>query len=259
MPKIYISLTVHENPAFLAHQLNNIHKAYREDYKVIVHISKDSTEYLEEFNALSHTVLNMSDVIFNSDRCHTRWGYILHAHISNFNFIRHENFDKFVLMASNEFVANKNISDHIHRYDFGCDDIKIAEGDGWMWTDTILSDQQLMDLLGKRGISLYASYHEGSFYSKGILEYMVDICEEYGDWFGALYPREEVFFSSIANSIFFDRIRTKHFSIISSNITKDSICDLHSYPAGGKFSIKGFSRISIDPELLGCLRDLDLI
>jgi len=88
---------------------------------------------------------------------------------------------------------------------------------------------------------------------------MVDICEEYGDWFGALYPREEVFFPSIANAIFFDRIRTRHFSIIGSNITKDLICDLHGYPAGDKFSIKGFSRISIDPELLGCLRDLDLI
>lgn len=259
MPKIYISLTVHENPTFLVHQLNNIHKVYKENYKVIIHISKDSTEYLEEFNSLNHMVLNMSDVIINTDRCHTRWVYILHAHISNFNFIKHEEFDKFVLMASNEFVVNKNISEHIHKYDFGCDDFKITEGNGWSWTDTILSDQQLMDLFKNHDISLYCSYHEGTFYSKKILEYMIDICEEYKDWFGARYPREEVFFPSIANTIFFDKIRTKQFSIISSNITKDLICDLHSDPAGDKFSIKGFYRISIDPELLDHLRDLDLI
>lgn len=259
MPQIYISLTVHENPAFLVHQLNNIHKVYKENYKVIVHISKDSTEYLKEFNMLNHAVINMSNVIINTDRCHTSWGYILHAHISNFNFIKHEKFDKFVLMASNEFVVNKNISDHIHKYDFGCDNIKIVEGNGWMWTDKILSDHQLMDLFKKHDISLYSSYHEGSFYSKGILEYMIDICNEYSDWFGALYPREEVFFPSIANTIFFDKVRTKQFSVICPNITKDLICDLHGNSVGDKFSIKGFSRISINTELLNHLRDLDLV
>lgn len=262
---IYISLTVHEHPMFLVYQLSNIDKTYKEDYKVVLHISKNSKDYLQEFNKLHKLVSNLDKVVINTNNTQTNWGYILQSHISNFNFVKHEEFDKFVLMSSNEFIINDNISQHIHNFDFGCDVLNIRRGDGWCWSNKVLSDDKLLNLFTKYGISPYASYHEGTFYSKAILESIINICEEYTDWFGVLYPREEVFFPSISNSLFTGSIRTTHFSVVYPYsiplITENLIIDINGGKIKNKFSIKGFKRNTTikTNHLLRSLQRLDLI
>jgi hypothetical protein len=258
--KKIISLTVHENPTFLVHQLNNIHKTYKEDYKVVVHVSKNSTSYIDDFNSKKHLVKNIKEVIINPNREFTKWGYILQAHISNFNFIKEESFDKFILMASNEFIINKNISSHIEKYEAGCDNKFIIKNDGWCWTDPILSDVNLEKLIKKYNLILHFSYHEGTFYSRKIVEHIINICNEYSDWFGILYPREEVFFPSIANTLFLNSIKTKNLCIVKNNqeINESLINDVYNSKIIDKFSIKGFSRNS-NNDLLKSLENLELI
>lgn len=206
MSKIIFSLLIHEQPIVVLDQIINILKL-NPDSKIVLHCNLnfiDANDFSLE--SLMSLVANDERIIVNKNRLKVGWGNIIQAHISNFEFVSSYDFDYFYFISSNELFLKKNVSDFISNYDFGCE---CKSSNNWHYYESMLNDLQFMNYLKMKNYSIYYSQIEGSFYSKKIMKKIVDEINSFfkSDNNSFFYPREEVFYSTIACNMFNDMRR----------------------------------------------------
>lgn len=194
--KIAISIPVHEKPDVIVDQILNI-KTYCKNPIIVLHISKSffDTYTVDSFQ-------NIPEVYINPEHLDTKWGSIIHTHISNYFYIKDlVEFDYFIMHSSNDMYIKKGIEDYIIKYDAGFCRRKVLHTNTMWWVgNEAWKDQQLRTIMGKIGQNrIIGSQLEGSFYKKSLANNIMEILKEnYQVSDGNMLGAEEIYFATIA-------------------------------------------------------------
>lgn len=205
--KIVISVPVHEKPEVIMDQIANF-QYYVPGSIVILHINK------QFYNRYSDCKLRkIKNVIINPEHLEIQWGDIIEAHISNYKYLREkeEKFDYWLFHASNDMYICKGISQYMSNYKAGFFKHYIYSDETLWWPGKCaLKDKRLQEIMKQCGqTEIVASQIEGSFYRKDIMDQIFDILlnKHYDKTSDIFYPREEVYFSTIAEKLISEKER----------------------------------------------------
>lgn len=203
------SLPIHEEPEVVYEQIINL-KKYNPNCAVIIHINPVFKYSLQtkDFSELIRNLNRFDNVYINPQRLSVGFNDIIQAHISNYEAVKNVNYDYFYFIASNELFLKKGAEEFVSGYEYGCQN-KLNED--WAHIDSLKSDEDLKKIMNECSISQYSySQVEGSFYSKAIMGEICNIIKKNFDYkaITVKYPREEVYFPTIANALFSD---IKHY------------------------------------------------
>lgn len=198
--KIIVSIPVHEKPEIIKDQVANL-KKFIENVTIVLHVSKS---YF--INYRIEEISNIPDVYINPVHMDTKWADIIHTHISNFEFIDSiEEFDYFLMHASNDMYVKKGIEGYIKNYEAGFNIRKVIAKHSFWWPgDAACRDEQLKQIMNQCGQSMIiASQIEGSFYKRDVMRKMIKIIKENYNYSldKENYTREEFYFSTVASSL----------------------------------------------------------
>ena len=189
--KIAISIPVHEKKDVVLDQIMNI-KFYIENPVIVLHISKD---FYENEHGDFHELKEIKNVYINPENLETGWG--------NYYYIKGMvEFDYFILHASNDMYLKTGIEDYIKNYEAGfCRRILLQKHTMWWPAQEAWDDKQLRNIMDKIGQTrIIATQVEGSFYKSNIADIVMNcIKENYKIDKELIYPREEIYFSTIAS------------------------------------------------------------
>lgn len=198
--KALISIPVHEKPDVILDQIENI-KRFFSEAQVILHISAG---FYKEFT--QEKLENISGVWINPTHIETAWGDIMMPHILNFEYAyQNIDFDYFVMHSSNDLYITQGAAKYMEKYDAGFN-LRFVRQQYTRWWPTALmwTDPWLRDVMNRCGqTQIVASQVEGSFYKREIMGKVIGIIRNSITAGSNLnlkdrYPREEVFFSTIA-------------------------------------------------------------
>lgn len=205
MTKIMFSLLVHEKPIVILDQVMNILK-YNPTSSIVIHFNPAFVDDDNDMklDALLRILYSFDNIYINTNRVRVCKDDIIQAHLSNFEFVKNQNFEYFYFIASNELFLKSGLANFIKDYDYGCECIK---KDNWHYFDIMSKDpdlEKIKKLLNTN--EYYYSQIEGSFYSKNIMSKIVSIINKCYDYKKDhyFYPRDEVYFSTIAINLFRD-------------------------------------------------------
>ena len=202
---ILFSIPVHEHFDVILDQLLNI-TTLNPNCAVVLHISK---VFDYEKSAMSKdTFLNAikslgiyDRILINPESIRTAINDIIQAHLSNFNFAKSQiEFEYFSMLSSNEIFIQSGLCNMIKKYNAGCGKTEITNKTHWKWTKQTLQDKDLKLMLAEyNSTKIYSSQIEGSYYKTDIFIDIVNCVNKYYDYTkeNILYPREEVYFSSL--------------------------------------------------------------
>lgn len=197
----YISIPVHENISVIIDQCMNFLKYA--DCKIVIHVSKNS--YVD--NVALHNLLVVKGlngrVLLNPYRVDTSWGGIVRSHIQNIRYILsiEKNLSvKVAFHASNDLLIRTGLDSYVCKKDFLYHTRRYGQPGLWWPSKIAFQDKCLLNLLKVKHCDyIVASQIEGSVYTLDFLKNAVRIIDDFrlldSDKF---YPREEVFFSTIA-------------------------------------------------------------
>ena len=222
-----ISVPVHEKAEVVIDQIVN-YNFFCPECGIVLHISngfnwKDSLLKEEDFLSILSTFEN---VFVNPTRLNTAYADIVHTHISNFEYIsKVVEFEYFSLGSSNDlFVRHMpEISDGESCSSLGSTLERVSSY--LSFYKKIIADEYLNKILEHFGVTqsyVRKGQIEGSFYSKDIFQKIVDIInkvysyEEVWNKNRLIYPREEVYYNTIANILNKD----KSLKITQPNFTR---------------------------------------
>lgn len=205
-----ISVPVHEKAEVVIDQIVN-YNFFCPECGIVLHISngfnwKDSLLKEEDFLFILSTFEN---VFVNPTRLNTAYGDIVHTHISNFEYIsKVVEFEYFSFGSSNDlFVRHMpEISDSESCSSLGSTLERVSSY--LSFYKKIIADEYLNKILEHFGVTqsyVRKGQIEGSFYSKDIFQKIVDVInkvysyEEVWNKNRLIYPREEVYYNTIAN------------------------------------------------------------
>lgn len=199
MVKIVISIPVHEAPDVVLDQIDNFRK-FLADPVIIIHIS-GSTKTIFPIDDIT----SRKNVFINPTHLKTDWKNIISTHISNFKYACSiTDLDYFVMHSSNDMYVRNGLEEYICQYQAGFNhryilsDISLWEMGYPAWHDTTL--QHIRNAIGQT--TIVSSQIEGSFYRKNVMKLIVEVIEQYfPDDSALVYPREEFFFSTIAEGL----------------------------------------------------------
>lgn len=195
--KIVISIPIHEAVDVAINQAENI-KKYVKNAIIIFHVSIEMAN-----DPLLDTLANMNDVCINPIHLKTGWGKIVETHISNFKYAdNHWNFEYFVMHSSNDMYVTTGLYEYISGYEAGFNMRTIDEKASlWVIAHAACSDDLLNRI--RKDNKAYASQIEGSFYSRELMRDIVKQLEAEMPYDEPLlpYPREELFFSTVASTL----------------------------------------------------------
>lgn len=200
--RIVVSIPVHEKTEVINDQIKNI-KKYIKNPIIVLHISRSFYKSHKESEIKAG-----DDVYINPIHLQTKWGGIYQTHVSNFKYIKNKlAFDYFLLQASNDAFVKNGIENYISQYDAGINYRILWQHDSRWWPCSCANDDMaLKKIMNSIGVTrIIASQIEGSFYKKGVFDYIVNvldrvISEEDIENFN-FYGREEVYFSTIAQKV----------------------------------------------------------
>lgn len=192
-----ISLLVHEKVEVLLDQLNNINY-YLKDVYVCIHVSKSfnlSKEDREKINKFNNVIINPNSFI-------TKWGHIIHAHLSNFNYLYNNyDFDYISFHSSNDLFFQEGVETYLKKNDAGYNKQSVRK---WKFFTDLKEDDSLKRMLSNlNSDKIIRSQIEGSFYNKELFKKVFDIIKENYDKekIKNIYPREEIYLSTIAENL----------------------------------------------------------
>lgn len=226
--KYILSIPIHEKPEVVIDQLCNIKHYWRDNYAVILHISKGFNwdSWYMTANDFKNIIALFDNVFINPESLDTKWGGIIHTHLSNFKYAESIiEFDYFVIVASNELFIKSGISRWIEGKDYGCQTSRLLSniGDKWAFSKNVLADNNLKQMCLKENINdIYCSAPEGTFYKRELFHDMNKIINKYYtfDMNEDMYPREEVYLPTLAICLNgTENIRHRHYSSMGLNIT----------------------------------------
>jgi hypothetical protein len=197
-PRICVSVPVHEQPAVIFDQVENLRSFLGPDTLVVLHLSRSMGVDPAELAPL------LPDGVHVNPRSHeTAWGDIAYVHCDNLRFAYDEldPFDHVVLNASNDLYVRRGAPDRIAAAQAGCVRGAVQPDDPWAQAapahrDAML-DAMLADLGGDR--SIFGGQVEGTFYAAGLFQEMLErIDRRFRRGEGEHYMREEVYFPTLA-------------------------------------------------------------
>ena len=265
-----ISIPVHEKTEVVIDQIFN-YKFFCPNCGIVLHISKsfnwqDSFHNEKEFRFL---LSQFENVFVNPKSLNTLWGDIIHAHILNFEYISQvADFEYFSMGSSNDLFIRR--MPNFKNFDASFSGKKFnaaasADDEIWYWDKQCRNDKYLMEILKSNGATLYdviQSQIEGSCYSKTLFQEIVTaIKKHYGenevsDKNKVIYPREEVYFPTLANLFNKNgnlKFNDNNYTFIAWGKpgmipTVQEITDIANGKMEGKYSIKRVLR-TLDDKL----------
>jgi hypothetical protein len=198
MAKLLISLPVHEKPEIVRDQVENI-RYFCPDATICVHVSAGATEPKDEFRRKC----DLENVLVNPSSYETVWCEgLMHAHVSNFLYAleRDCDFDKVVLISSNELMIKPGLAEYASNHSLACQtEIYDHVTDWGFFRVDILSSQPMRKFLKKLDMKAYfGGQAEGQFYDKRIFTHMARMYIDYFPMGPCGFPTEEIVTTTIA-------------------------------------------------------------
>lgn len=207
--KICFSITCHESAQSLRDIFERINFYAPNSCAVVCCGASSGVPFYLEVESLAKEYKN---IFINPSTIDAAWGdgRLVNLIFSNFKWaIDNLEFDYFWLEASNSLIINPNIEQHVSQYDLGARITKVTpELTGWMWTDKLLKDPIIADLVQKLNLPAPgAGQHEGCFAKKEIFKWISDTVSPYLPVEPTDYPREESLMQTCILSIM-DSLKT---------------------------------------------------
>jgi hypothetical protein len=189
---------VHERPDIVRGQIENINY-FCPGSLIVIHISAGATASRDEFERFC----DFENVFINPDSYDTVWSAgIMHTHISNFIHVLnlHEDFDKFVLISSNELFVKHGLQEFISQYEIGTQmEVYDPATDWGVFRQDFLESPEMQGFLSALELPLFfGGQAEGQFASKKIFAHVTKhyIANFPMGPFG--FPLEEVILPTVA-------------------------------------------------------------
>mgnify|MGYP001620107363 CR=1 FL=1 len=172
---IIYSITAHEHIASVFGMYENIVKLHRGlAVLVVVHCE-------EPLYALKDTIPQRENLLFNPIRTKKERfsSSIFFAHLDNYNLVSHHDFDFFCTLSSNNmFVRQVDLEDinkSIGVLDVSPTGYSLGDKEMWMWEEFV-KNEALVSLFKKYDIGVMVSPHPGTYYRKGVINFIVSFC-----------------------------------------------------------------------------------
>ena len=202
---IVFSIPIHEKFEVVLDQIINFFH-FNPHCAIVYHISqgfnyKTSQLSREEFNK---AIDKIGNVYINPESVRTGGADIIQAHLSNFKYITSvADFDYFSMCSSNELFIKTGLIEYVNDNDCGIEFLDVISKKDSEWESGLkgLNDNELKGYLSRYGVDkFYGSHVEGSFYRKDLFLEIVCEIESFYDYLKMTfaYPREEVYFSTVA-------------------------------------------------------------
>jgi len=201
MTKILFSLPVHEMPAIVRDQIANINY-FCPGSTIAIHISAGAAALQDEFRR----ECDLPNVLINPSSYETRWNAgLLHTHVSNYLYAleRGADFDRVVLISSNELLVKPGLSEYVSKYAMGShvQIYDLAADWGGFRTD-VASDMSVRNFVASLGLTSYfAGQAEGQFYSNRIFARIARLFVENFPMAPCGFNSEEVIPPTVAASL----------------------------------------------------------
>jgi hypothetical protein len=198
MTKILFSLPVHENPEIVRDQIENIN-FFCPGATICIHVSAGASSDKDEFNR--HC--DFENVIINPSSYETIWCEgLMHVHASNFLYAieRNINFDKIMLISSNELFVKPGVADYVSRYRIGAQtEIYDSATDWGSFRQDLLSSRNMRKFISKLGLPLYfGGQAEGQFYDRRIFAHITRLYIDDFPMGPCGFPSEEIIPTTVA-------------------------------------------------------------
>ena len=202
MYNIVFSIPIHEKFEVVVDQICNI-KYFNKNCGIVFHISesfnyKDSKISREQFENI---VKEIGDVWINPVSLRSGRSDIIQTYISNFEYIKNfVDFEYFAFCASNESFIKSGTYEYLKDFAWGTRNIIISKPEDWKFGKDLFDDKDLTNFLKSQGGQIIFSNAEGQFFTKGLFD---QICYKINSFYDFtqivnFYPREEIYFSSVA-------------------------------------------------------------
>ena len=201
---IYVSIPVHTSIPTILNQIENIQKHLHSH--IVLHVSANADFSKQELMRCIREKKYSQPVSVNPVSVSTVWGGIIKAHLENIKFIgslTDEPNAKVVFHSSNDMVVKKGLTEYLEGKN-SLFNLRYIDRPGHWWPGNVaLGDFRLTRILAKLGSGrVVASQIEGSMYPLRLLTLISDLIEQENLLDNNLfYPREEIFFSSIAYAL----------------------------------------------------------
>ena len=211
--RIVVSVPVHENPAVIRDQIQNIQR-FIPGAQIVLHVNKNfffwgdkhfSIGIRSEFILKRFTLPSLTSipgVHVNTERWPTQWGNILHTHLANFRYAQRElTFDYFLLLSSACMLVRSGAADTIPQTDFGV--AARVPTEDWRWRDRSLEDPIYQAIARDCGADqLYGGQSEGSYYRRELFAQMAEVIERHWTYHPEhVRCHEEIYLPTVATTL----------------------------------------------------------
>jgi len=199
MPRICVSLPVHEQPAVILDQVENLRAFLPADTQVVLHLSQSLGADPAAVAPL------LPDGVRVNPRSHaTRWGDVLHVHNDNLSFAYDElePFDYVLLHSSNDLYVRSGAERHVATAPVGAAAFPATDM-AWTQAAAARRDEMLAAILADLGESQpHGSQIEGTFYAADLFAEMLErIQRRFRPGEGEHYAREEIYYPTLASHL----------------------------------------------------------
>jgi hypothetical protein len=197
-PRICVSLPVHEQPAVIFDQVENLRSFLGPDTLVVLHLSQSMGVDPADLAPL------LPDGVHVNPRSHaTEWGDIAHLHFDNLRYAYDEldPFDYVLLNASNDLYVRRGAPERIASAQWASRHNALSPDYPWPHAAPAHRDAMLAAILADLGddATIFGSQVEGTFYAADLFREMLERIERrFRRGEGEHYAREEIYFPTVA-------------------------------------------------------------
>jgi hypothetical protein len=201
-PRLCVSIPVHEEPAVILDQVENLRAYLGAGTQVVLHLSQAMG-----LDPSAVQPLLPDGVHVNPVSQPTQWGDIAHLHVSNMEFAyeRLEPFDYVLLEASNDLYVREGAPEHIAQHRAGFIAQHVTPELDWVQGPPALRDPQVAAMLADLGTDeIWGGQVEGSYYAADLFRAMLDVITRHHAPGGETYNREEILFPTAGRALLGD-------------------------------------------------------
>lgn len=201
---IFISLLVHERPEVVANQVENFRR-HMPSAKVVIHVSPSANFTPKKLNSTLRWSGFVENYIVNPQQVESAWGSIIRAHLANIELIASiaQPDDIVAFNSSNDLLCRKGVELLLQEGAALFNRRVITQPGMWWVGETALRDDRFWALRQKIGVKhIIGSQIEGSAYPLHVVSEISRVIQRSDVLQSSLlYPREEIFFSTLAHGL----------------------------------------------------------
>lgn len=200
VPRLCVSIPVHEQPLVILDQLENFRAFLPADTQIVLHLSQALGVEPAAVGPL------LPDGVYVNPRSHaTAWGDIALLHNDNVRFAYDtlEPFDYVLLHASNDMYIRPGAEGYVPGAQAGVHDLPTSADMDWFHGPIAHRDPVLRAMLADAGGDrVLGGQVEGSFFAADLFRDMLEIMERrWAPGAGEAYAREEIFYPTLAGAL----------------------------------------------------------